>query len=124
MEDVKKALSDNDIDLNRLEDWYNDRCWNLSVEWRTRDDYRIGLLVEGTQCTVVFWNECLCEWRVLFISTIYLNENNNNYYDQLLCEILENLPSASQNIFYYYILCITLYYNIMYYIIIYIIYIL
>jgi len=31
MEDVKKALSDNDIDFNQLQDWNADRCGQLSV---------------------------------------------------------------------------------------------
>jgi len=31
MEDVKKALSDDNIDFNQLEDWNADRCRELSV---------------------------------------------------------------------------------------------
>jgi len=95
MEDVKKALHDNDIDFNQLKYWYTDRCRELSVVWRTRDNYQIGLLVEGAQCIVVFWKACLCERRVLFISTI--NWDKNNYFDQLFLEILEHFASVSSH---------------------------
>ena len=53
MKDVKEALSDKNIDFNKLKDLNADRCGQLSLGWWKRDGYEIGLLVEGTNCTVV-----------------------------------------------------------------------
>jgi hypothetical protein len=42
MEDVKKALIDNNIDFSQLKEWNPDRCRQLLVGLRTPDEYRIG----------------------------------------------------------------------------------
>jgi len=54
MKDVKEALSGNNIEFSQLKEWNIERCRDLIVEWWTRDEYHIGLLVEGTQGTVFF----------------------------------------------------------------------
>jgi hypothetical protein len=63
MRDMKKALRDNNMEFNQLKDWNPKRCQGLLLGWWTRDEYGIGLLVEGTQCSVVWFHGCLCQWR-------------------------------------------------------------
>jgi len=79
MKDAKKALSDNGIDFNQLKSWNAGRCLELSVWWWKRDGYKIGLLVEGTNCTVFDLLDVYEHDGVLFISKI--NWDKNNYSD-------------------------------------------
>ena len=86
MEDAKKALRDNNIDFNQLKGWNFDRCRNVSVEGWTRDEYQIGLVVEGIQCTVLCFDGCLCEWRHS------VHKHNKLGYKQLLWPINPSDP--------------------------------
>jgi hypothetical protein len=80
MEDMKKALYDNNIDFNQLQDWNADSCLDLMVEWWTRDEYQIDSLLDGTQCAVFDLMDVFVNVGVLFFSKI--NWYKNNYYDQ------------------------------------------
>ena len=46
MGDVKKTLSDIDLEFIHLKDWYTDHCWELLVGWLKPEEYHIGLVVE------------------------------------------------------------------------------
>ena len=64
MKDVKKVLSDNNIDFSQLMEWNAKRSQKFSflpVVWWKRDDYKIGLLADGTHCTAVWFNANRCQ---------------------------------------------------------------